>query len=93
MLIKKSIINTLFFTYIYGNYIVQSFEVKESEDKWQLCEVVFNIMHYFKENKKRKISKVQSYTIHIKPLDNREREIYLHKNIQNTNILYMNMHK
>ena len=44
ILIKKSVINTLFFTHIYGNYVVWSFEVKESKDEWWLCEVVFNIM-------------------------------------------------
>ena len=43
ILIKKSVINTLFFTHIYGNYIALSFEVKESEDEQQLCDVVFNI--------------------------------------------------
>ena len=31
--IKKSVNTILFFTHIYGNYIVQSFEVKESEDE------------------------------------------------------------
>ena len=39
-----SVINTLLCTHIYGNYIAWSFEFKESEDEWQLCEVVFNIM-------------------------------------------------
>ena len=37
---------------------------------------------------------ILSYMIHIKPLDNKEREIYIHIQ-ENTkyNILYMNMHK
>ena len=33
-LIKKSVDTILFFTHTYGKDIVQSFEVKESEDGW-----------------------------------------------------------
>ena len=32
-------------SYIYGDHIAQSFEVKESKDEWQLCEVLSNILH------------------------------------------------
>ena len=42
---KKSVNTTFFFTHIYRNYIAQNFKVKESEDEWWLCEVVFNISH------------------------------------------------
>ena len=34
ILIKKSVNTILFFTYIYGNYIAWSFDVKESDDEW-----------------------------------------------------------
>ena len=34
ILIKKCVNTILFFTHIHGNYIAQSFEVKESKDKW-----------------------------------------------------------
>ena len=34
ILIKKSVNTILFFTHIYGNYVAQSFEVKESKDEW-----------------------------------------------------------
>ena len=34
ILIKKNVNTILFFTNIYRNYIVQSFEAKESEDEW-----------------------------------------------------------
>ena len=61
-----------------------SFEVKESKDEQQLCEVVFNITCTSIKRIERKIYIVLSYIIYIKPLDNKEREIYLYKKIQNT---------
>ena len=45
ILIKKSVNTILFFTHMYRNHIVHSFEVKKSKDEWQMCEVVSNISH------------------------------------------------